>query len=1088
MRPMSRPALVAASLASAASLLIAMVVVSFPVTLPAQAPAAAAAAARDPKGPVPEVLFDTFEWRLVGPFRGGRVAAVCGTASDRNIYYFGGTGGGVWKTTDAGKTWQNVSDGKFGGSIGAVAVAPSNPEVVYVGGGEKTWRGNVSSGDGMWKSTDAGATWSFLGLPDSRHVSRIRVHPKNPDLVYAAVMGHLSGPNQERGVYRSKDGGLNWERVHFANENAGAVDLCFSPDDPEILYATTWRAVRTPWSLESGGEGSGLWKSKDGGTTWAPLHANKGMPKGTLGISGIAASPARPKRLYAQIEAEDGGLFRSDDAGETWTRVNSDRSLRQRAWYYTRVYADPKDADTVFVLNVQFHKSTDGGKTFAQLRVPHGDNHDLWQDPQDPLRMIEGNDGGVTVSNDGGKTWTSQDNQPTAQFYRVTTDDSAPYRIYGAQQDNSTVRIKSRSGGSGIGSGDWEPTAGGESGWLAPKPGDPEVVFGGSYGGYLQRLDHRTALSRNVNVWPDNPMGAGAAELRYRFQWNFPILWSQHENNVLYTAAQVLFRSTDEGQTWQPISGDLTRNDKSKMASSGGPITKDNTSVEYYGTIFTVDEGRARGTIWCGSDDGLVHVTKDGGAVWTNVTPPQAPESLQINCIAASPFEDGGCYVAATRYKLDDFRPYLYATSDFGATWREITGGLDTAWFTRCIRPDPVVPGLLYCGTERTVWMSFDDGRRWQRLQKNLPIVPITDLAVRGGELIAATQGRSFWSFDALPHLRQLSAEQAVLPFCVWTPVPIAQFPGSDEVVAGLGRNPQKDLRVCFHVGGPSDAPVTEHTAIEVKDFDGHVVFSRTTDAEPAADEQKDDAKGAEKQAEKEGEHDGEKAEGEKKEVPEPLAVKRGMNSVVITWKTIAPKVLDGMILWSGRGRGPRPAPGDYTITVTFGETSQQVVGRIEPDPRTTATPAELQARHRLVREGNDLVTEAHEAIASIRSLRKQMQAVVDHSEGEGKAKLAAEQKGVEAELASVEQALYQTKSKSSQDPLNFPIRLTDKLLGVISAVDGAEFGPTAAQREVAAQLEDAIRAELTRLGAVKKDRLEQFNRLALELAVPHVK
>jgi len=1077
---MLRPAPAAAFLALVANL----------VALPGQTQPAPAAA-KDPKGPVPEVLFEPFEWRLVGPFRGGRVGAVCGVASDRNTYYFGGTGGGVWKTKDAGQTWQNISDGKFGGSIGAVAVAPSNADVVYVGGGEQTWRGNVSSGDGMWKSTDAGATWSFIGLPDSRHVGRIRVHPKNPDLVYVAVMGHLSGPNQERGVYRSKDGGLNWERVHFVNDSSGAVDLCFQPDDPEILYATTWRAVRTPWSLESGGEGSGIWKSKDGGSTWAPLHANKGLPKGTLGISGIAASPAKPKRLYAQIEAEQGGLFRSDDAGDTWTKVNSDRSLRQRAWYYTRVYADPKDADTVFVLNVQFHKSTDGGKTFTTIGVPHGDNHDLWQDPQDPLRMIEGNDGGACVSNDGGRTWTSLDNQPTAQFYRVTTDDSAPYRIYGAQQDNSTVRIRSRSGGNGIGGGDWEATAGGESGWLAPKPGDPDIVFGGSYGGYLQRLDHRTGLSRNVNVWPDNPLGAGASEQRYRFQWNFPILWSRHEN-ALYTAAQVLFRSTDEGQTWQPISGDLTRNDKSKMASSGGPITKDNTSVEYYGTIFTVDEGRVGGTIWCGSDDGLVHVTKDGGAVWTNVTPPQAPEWLQINCIAASPFEDGGCYVAATRYKLDDFRPYLYATSDFGATWREITGGLDTAWFTRCIRPDPVVPGLLYCGTERTVWMSFDDGRRWQRLQKNLPIVPITDLVVRGGELIAATQGRSFWSFDALPHLRQLSAEQAVSPFCVWLPVPITQFPGSDEVVAGLGRNPQKNLRLCFHVGGASETPVTERVAIEVKDFDGQVVFTRTTDAEKTSE--KDGAEkdgGAEKTAGEDANAENGDAAKEAKDddgKSEPFCVKRGMNTVVITWKPVAPKVLDGMILWSGRGRGPRPAPGDYTITVTFGETSQQVIGRIDPDPRTTATVEELQARHRLVRQSCALITEAHEAIASIRSLRKQMKVVVDRSEGDAKTKLAAEQKGVEAELTSIEQALYQTKSKSSQDPINYPIRLTDKLIGVVFAVDGAEFGPTAAQREVASQLEDAVRAELARLKTARKDRLEAFNRLALELAVPHVK
>lgn len=1011
--------------------------------------------AQEPRGPVPNELLDTFDWRLVGPFRGGRVAAVTGVVGARDTYFMGACGGGVWKTTDGGATWACVSDGTFGGSIGAVAVAPSNPQVVYVGTGEKTWRGNVSSGDGLWKSSDAGASWTFCGLPDSRHISRIRIHPTNPDLVYAAVMGHVSGPNEERGVYRSKDGGTSWQRVLFANAHAGAVDLCFAGDDPNTLYATTWRAVRTPWSLESGGDGSGLWKSTDGGDTWTTLHDKKGLPKGTLGIAGLCSSPAEPKRLYAQIEAEEGGLFRSDDAGETWTKINDERSLRQRAWYYTRVYADPKDKDTVYVLNVGFHKSTDGGKTFTSIRVPHGDNHDLWIDPADPLRMVEGNDGGACVSTDGGKTWSSQENQPTAQFYRVAVDDAAPYRIYGGQQDNSTVRIAHRSRGAGIGRGDWESTAGGESGWLAPKPGDADVVFGGSYGGYLERQDHRTGLSRRVDVWPDNPMGAGAEALKYRFQWNFPILWSRHDRQVLYTAAQVLFASRDEGHSWTALSGDLTRNDKSKMGSSGGPITKDNTSVEYYGTIFTVDEGRQPGTIWTGSDDGLVHVTQDGGKTWANVTPPGAPEWLQINCIAADPHHDGGCYVAATRYKLDDFRPYLYATSDFGKTWREITGGLDAKWFTRCIRPDPVVPGLLYCGTERTVWVSHDDGRRWQRLQRNLPLVPITDLVVRGNELIAATQGRAFWSFDGLGHLRRLTPDLALAALTVFEPVPVTLSGGGDGVVAGQGRNPAKDLTLRFFVGGATETPVAGKATLECKNFDGKVVFTRTSEAT------KDDEK---------------------------LTVKRGMNALPITWKHEAAKILDGMILWNGRGRAPRPAPGDYTITLTLGEQTTSVTGTLLPDPRSPATTAELQARFRLVRDGNALVTEAHDAIAAIRSLRTQMQAVADRGEGEAKTKLEAAQKAADAALLPVEEALYQTKSKSSQDPLNYPIRLTDKLLGVLGAVDGAEFGPTAAQTAVAAELSAAIRAQLDVYTAQKQEHLAAFNKLALELAIPHVK
>jgi len=1011
--------------------------------------------AQEPRGPVPNDLLATLDWRLVGPFRGGRVAAVTGIASDRDTYYMGACGGGVWRTTDSGKTWRNVSDGAFGGSIGAVAVASSDPRIVYAGGGEKTWRGNVSSGDGVWKSTDAGATWSFVGLPDSRHISRLRVHPTDPNTVYAAVMGHVSGPNAERGVYRTTDGGASWQRVLFANEHAGAVDLCLAPDDPRTLYATTWRAIRLPWTLESGGEGSGVWKSTDGGDSWQPLHNQPGMPKGVLGIAGICASPADPKRLYAQIEAEEGGLFRSDDAGASWQRVNDDRNLRQRAWYYTRLVADPKARDTVYVLNVSFHKSTDGGKTFTTISVPHGDNHDLWIDPQDPRRMIEGNDGGATVSSDGGASWSSIDNQPTAQFYRVAVDDDAPYRIYGGQQDNSTVRIQHRSRGAGIGQGDWEETAGGESGWLAPKPGQPDVVVGGSYGGYLVRQDHRTGLRRRVDVWPDNPMGAGAEALKHRFQWNFPILWSRHQPGLLYTAAETLFASRDDGQSWQPISGDLTRNDKSKMGPSGGPITKDNTSVEYYGTIFTLDEGRQPGVVWTGSDDGRAHVTRDGGATWTDVTPKGLPEWAQINCIAGDPHRDGGCYLTATRYKLDDFRPYLFATDDFGATWREIHGGLDTAWFTRCIRPDPVVPGLLYCGTERTVWCSFDDGRRWQKLANGLPLVPITDLVVKDGSLIAATQGRSFWSFDGLPQLRQLAPDLASRPFVAFEPIPVVRGGGDDEPKDDLGRNPCKDLVVRFWIGPSADQPVAERVSIECKDFDGKVVWSRATDA------QKDDEK---------------------------LVVKRGMNAVRIAWKTDDAKILDGMILWNGRSRAPKPAPGDYPITVTCGDASRTVVGTLLPDARSPATAAELQARFRLVRDGNAMVTEAHDAIAAIRSLRTQTQAVVDRAEGDAKAQLVEARKALDAALTPVEEALYQTKSKSGQDPLNYPIQLTDKLLGVLSAVEGAEFGPTQGQRDVVAELSAAIRAQLDACAAKKAEQLAAFNALALRHAVPHVK
>ncbi|MFN3244501.1 MAG: VPS10 domain-containing protein [Planctomycetota bacterium] len=1061
--------------------------------------------AQEPPGPVPSVLFDTLDWRLVGPFRGGRCAAVCGIVGDRDTYYMGTAGGGVWKTSNAGKQWRNVSDGYFGGSIGAVAVAPSNADVIYVGGGEKTVRGNVSSGDGVWKSVDAGKTWEFAGLSDSRHIGRIRVHPKDPDVAYVAVMGHISGPNEARGVYRTRDGGRSWKRVLFVNQHAGAVDLCLAPNDPDTIYATTWRILRTPYSLESGGDGSGLWKSTDGGDTWDSLHDREGMPEGPLGISGIAPSPADPSRVCAQIESKEGGLFRSDDAGETWRRINDDRSLRQRAWYCTRVFADPKDVDTVYVLNVAMHKSTDGGASFERVRTPHSDNHDLWIDPRDPKRMIESNDGGANVSSDGGRTWSTQGNQPTAQFYRITVDDDRPYRIYGAQQDNSTVRIRHRAPGAGIGEDHWESTAGGESGWIAPKPGDPEIVFGGSYGGYLTRRDHRRGLSRTVTVWPDNPMGAGVEAMRYRFQWNFPILWSRHYDGVLYTGAQVLFASSDEGKSWQPISPDLTRNDASRMGSSGGPITKDNTGVEYYCTIFTVDEGRKPGTIWVGSDDGLVHVTRDSGRTWSNVTPPDMPEWMQINCIAADPHRDGGAYFAGTRYKLDDFRPYLYRTEDYGKTWRRIDGGLDPGWFTRCIRPDPVVDGMLYCGTERSVWMSYNHGRRWQRLANELPLVPVTDLVVAGNELIAATQGRAFWSFDHLPHLRQLNPGLGTKDLHVFTPVPVAQWPSRGRGrgagrsgPTGMGQNPDSSLHVRFYIGGDEQQPVTEEVEVVVKDFDGKVVYEGEYEPEGAGAREddgdaEDDADEAEVEEADGDEDDGDEGEGDGDEgdggTEHAIDVHRGMNDLEITWRSEGAKILDGMILWSGRGGAARPAPGDYTITVTYGTHTQTVVGRIEPDPRTDATIAELQDRYRLVRDGNALVTEAHEAIEQIRSLREQMDQVVERmDEGQNRDKLQKLADEAKAAFTSIEEALYQTRSKSRQDPLNYPIRLTDKLLGVLGATNRSEFGPTNGQRDVAAQLSAAIRVQLERFAEAKGAHVAKFNAAARDLAAPHIR
>ena len=647
---------------------------------------------------IPSELYSSMEYRLVGPFRGGRSAAVTGVPDEPNLFYMGSTGGGVWKTLNGGRTWENISDGYFGGSIGSVEVAKSDPNVIYVGGGEKTLRGNVSSGYGIWKTEDAGKTWTSAGLKNSRHVPRIRIHPTDHNTVYAAVLGNIYKPNEERGIYKSTDGGKTWKKKLFVNSQAGAVDLTFDPNNPRILYASTWRAKRTPYSLSSGGDGSALWKSTDNGETWTEISKNEGFPKDTLGIIGVTVSPKNSERVWAIVEnKKKGGLYRSDDGGKKWIQVNSERKLRQRAWYYTRLYADTEDEDVVYVLNVRYHKSTDGGTSFSTFNAPHGDHHDLWIAPENSKRMIIGDDGGAQVSYDGGETWSTYYNQPTAQFYRVTTDNAFPYRIYVAQQDNSTIRVNHRSDGGSISEDDWEPTAGGESAHIAVDPTDNDIVYGGSYDGFLTRKNHRTGTTRGINVWPVNPMGAGAEAMKYRFQWNFPIIFSRHNPKKLYTFSNHVHVSENEGQSWKLLSGDLTRNDPAKLVSSGGPITQDNTSVEYYCTIFAANESPLKeGLIWVGSDDGLVHITKDGGANWENITPPNMPEWMMINSIEPSAFDEGTCYVAGTRYKLGDFAPYLYKTTDYGKTWIKITNGINEEHFTRVLREDPKQKGLLY--------------------------------------------------------------------------------------------------------------------------------------------------------------------------------------------------------------------------------------------------------------------------------------------------------------------------------------------------------------------------------------------------------
>jgi len=1105
-RRSNRPVAGALPLCLSLSLALALLFVALPV--PVAAKRAQTAQASEPT--FDPLLLQALEWREVGPYRGGRSAACTGIPGDPDTYYFGATGGGVWKTTDGGTRWTNVSDGSFGGSIGAVAVSAWDPNVIYVGGGEVTVRGNVSHGDGVWKSTDAGRTWTYKGLPESRHIPRIRIHPRNPDLVYVAALGHLFGPNEERGVYRSKDGGDTWERILYVNEHAGAVDLAMDPTNPRILYATLWRVLRTPWSLESGGEGSSIWKSTDGGDTWDELTRNPGLPRGTVGIAGIDVSPTNPDNLYAIVEAEDGGVFRSTDAGATWKKTSSERSLRQRAWYYTRIYADPADEESVYVLNVRFHHSKDGGKTFSQISTPHGDNHDLWIAPEDPRRMIEANDGGVNVTYDGGETWSTQANQPTAQMYRVSTDNDFPYRLLGGQQDNSTVRIRSRSfAGSAIGTRDWEPTAGGESGHVAAKPDEPDVVYGGSYGGFLVRVDHRTGEIRAVNVWPDNPMGWGAAELKYRFQWNYPIFFSPHDPDTLYTAANVLFKSTDQGQTWQEISPDLTRNDKSKQGPSGGSITKDNTSVEYYATIFAaVESPHQPGVLWTGSDDGLIHLSRDGGATWKDVTPPGLPEWMQINSIEAHPFEPGGLYVAGTRYKLDDFRPYLYKTTDWGATWTKITKGIPEDHFARTIRADPDRRGLLYAGTEQGVYVSFDDGARWQSLQLELPRVPITDLAVKEKDLVAATQGRGYWILDDLSPLHQLTQEIASEPAHLFQPRPTYRLRGGQDDDPGTrGTNPPAGVVFQYllaeEIGGDDgdtrDGDMNEEDVeeggeegqgsevpfrLEILEEDG--TFIRTFTRKPAEDEKKDDGDGGDRGG------DGEDVR--------QLESAKGLNRFVWDLRYPGAETFPGMVIWNRFTDGPRVAPGTYRARLMVGEKISETSFEVLPDPRGSSGPEDYAAQLDFLMQVRDKLTETHREIGRIRDVRKQLDAVkarrkeaAQDGEKDAEAEEASPDPVLEAadaldeQMTEIEKALYQTKNQSRQDPLNFPIRLNDKLAGLMRLGDFGDFRPTDQMEEVRRQLTAAIDAELTKLRELWAEELPAFNELAAERGVTAV-
>ena len=1015
-------------------------------------------------------LIEGLTWRSIGPYRGGRVTAVAGVKGEPQVYYMGATGGGVWKTTNGGMSWSPLSDGQLKtGSVGALAVAPSDPNVVYAGMGESCIRGNVSHGDGVYRTTDAGKTWTHVGLRETMQIGRIRVHPQDPDVVYVAALGHSFGPNAERGVFRSKDGGKSWSKVLFVSDETGAVDLAMDAANPRVLYAAFWQAQRTPWSLDSGGPESALYKTTDGGDSWKKLDG-KGLPKGPWGRIGVSVSPARPERVFAVIEAEEGGVFRSDDAGATWQRTNADRRLRQRAWYYTHVYADPKEPDTVYVLNVQFFRSKDGGKTFQTIRVPHGDNHDLWIAPEDPRRMVEGNDGGATVSFDAGESWSTLDNQPTAQFYHVITDDQFPYHVYGAQQDNSTVAIASRSDGFGIGMRDWHEVAGCESGYIAPKPGDPEVTYAGCYGGFIGRLDRRTGQQRAITVWPDNPMGWGAEGMKYRFQWTFPIVASRHDKDVLYAAGNVLFRTTNEGSSWDAISADLTRNDKTKLGPSGGPITKDNTSVEYYGTIFALAESPRDGKVlWAGSDDGLVHVTRDGGTTWTNVTPKGMPEWSRISQIDASAHDAGTAWLAVNRYQLDDYRPYAYVTTDFGASWRQVGTGLPAEAFVRVVREDPVRRGLVFAGTETGVHVSFDSGASWQPLQRNLPAVPVTDLVIKDADVVVSTQGRSFWILDDIAALRQAKPELAIAAAHFFAPSSAYRF-GGPEGRGATGKNPPYGARLRYLL---KDAPKEgEEIKLEIFDAKGALVRALSS-KEEKADEDRDPEREA---------FFGPPA-------PKTLPAKAGLNT--FTWDLRYPEAskFKGMILWSGPTAGPRVAPGRYEARLTAAGQTQSQAFEVRKDPRLATSDADFARQQELLLKIRDKLTATHDGVTRLRGVRDQAKTASERAKGSESEKAIQEAAdALSKKLTAVEEALYQTKNRASQDPLNYPIRLNNKLAALGGTVARADAAPTAQSYAVYDELVARIDAELATLDRVLADDVPAFNRLVREKEIPAVR
>ncbi len=1059
---------------------LATLVAPWPIAplLAQRAPRATAAAAVTPPPYNPRLYtdpgatnrdFKALRWRLVGPFRGGRVDAVAGDPTKPLLFYMGSVNGGVWKTANAGMTWDNITDGKSDiSSVGAITVAPSDPNVLYVGTGESQLREDLTYGSGVYRSTDAGQTWQHLGLTETHQITAIRVHPNNPDIAYVAAIGHAFGPNPERGVFRTTDGGKSWKNILFINDSTGATDLSIDPTNPRIMFAAMWKFQRSPWGMEAGGGRSGLWKSTDAGDTWTELTTNPGMPKAPIGKIGVAVSPANPRRIYASIEAKDtlGGIFRSDDGGDSWTRTNGQQLFQVRPWYYSAVTADPSNENTLWVMNLQVWKSIDGGKTFTRNRVPHGDTHIMWVDPKNSDRLINGNDGGATVSLDGGKSWSAMNNQPTSQFYHVITDNQWPYRIYGAQQDNSTVSIASRSDFGAIGERDWWPVAGCENAHIAVDPRNPAITYGGCYTGMLSRHDNRTQQSNDIAVWLNNYDGIAVKDVPNRFQWTFPVMLSPHDPSVLYAASQNLWRSTNEGRSWAKISPDLSYADTATMGPSGGPVHKDMTGTEWYATIYALAESHTtKGLLWTGSDDGRVHLSRNGGTSWDDVTPKAMARNTRITGIEPSRYDPAVAYLSATRYQLDDFRPYVYKTADFGKTWTRIDVGIPMGAYARSIREDVVRRGLLFVATEIGVFVSFNDGAQWEPLQLNLPRSSVRDLRVQGNDLVVATHGRSFWVLDDIALLRQLHDSVTTKSRYLFQPSVAYRFAGGHGGGRGVGENPYDGVLVDYWFKtSPKDT-----VWLEFLDGRGAVV-------------RRFKAKGADSS------HNAPTDSMAYQASDSLVTVRAGSNRFWWNLRYADAKRISTVVNDMGTLNGPTAVPGEYRVRLIVGNDTLTRSFAVKLDPRLSATTTDLQQAFDLGLKVQDRLNSIVESFDRIEDLQKQIDVRVKQSSEQDYAKRVKDAaKPVREHLEVVRTELVDWFNHDDQATLHFPIKLYNMMLSLNSQVLGQDAAPTRQHGEILDDLGGKVDVQLQRLQQLEATEIKSLNVLLQELGLPPV-